>query len=99
MKNYELESRKNVETNSSSLVLSNYQSSTAKNKIYAFKNQHFSATNGLSIDSLVKKLMKVVTEKEEIVSLVESKLIAQFGKFGSSEIWSNDLSNWLFLHN
>ena len=36
MENYELESRKNIKTNNSSLVFSNYQNSTARNEMKAF---------------------------------------------------------------
>ena len=42
-------------------------------------------TIGFSIENLVKEIMQVVTEKREIVSLDESKLMAHFGIFGWSE--------------
>ena len=49
------------------------------------KSLLFKTRIALPIETLMKENMQVLTEKKEFVSLVESKLMAHFGKFGSSE--------------
>ena len=55
MENSELECRKTIKTNSTSLAVSNYQNTPAHNKINAFSHQTVSASNGLAIETLMKK--------------------------------------------
>ena len=66
-------------------AFSNYQNSSASNEINAFKTYITSATDDLSMETLMKEIMPVVTEKKVFVPLDESKLMADFRLFGSSE--------------
>ena len=68
MENYESDNRKNVETCSSSLSLSNYEISTTSNETKDFHIQKTSQNICLSIETLMKKVMLVVTEKRIFIS-------------------------------
>ena len=65
MQNYELEFRKNIKSNSSSLTSLNYQKSKAKNSISNFINSIFFHNYKQLIETLMEELFFVVTQKNE----------------------------------
>ena len=90
MESYELEKGKTVKGNCSTTASSNFGKFTAKNESFAFQISKFFATSGMSFEIWKEKILHVVMEKKEFVSLDESKLVAHYRIFGLSEIWIDE---------
>ena len=102
MENYELRHKTNFKSISQALAFYNYQKINAKDAINAFLKPQFFATYGLSTETLMQKIILVVTQKNEFLSRDGSKKVAHFGNLGISKFYSKEhneiLLNRIPLH-
>ena len=69
----------------SKLIAARRLSGTIEVSTHVTKSMLFKNRTALPIETLMKEIMQVLREKKDLVSFRETKLMAHFGKIGSSE--------------